>query len=113
IALVLAASNEPQEMGIIRAGTLSFLTDFNQKWLGEVTLSVPITIAPQNGDGDTVPGWILKPSGLEPGKRYPLVLYIHGGPHAQYGNTLFHELQWLAAEGFAVVYTNPRGSKGY
>ena len=47
------------------------------------------------------------------GEKYPLVVYVHGGPHAQYGNTFFHELQWLAAEGYVVLYTNPRGSKGY
>jgi len=113
IALYLSSPIEPPELGIIRSGDLKFLTDFNQKWLGEVSLGAPEAIAPPNSDGGTVPGWILKPAGFEPGKRYPLVLYIHGGPHAQYGNSLFHELQWLAAEGFVVLYTNPRGSKGY
>ena len=41
------------------------------------------------------------------------MLYVHGGPHLQYGNALFHELQWLAAQGYVVAYANPRGSKGY
>ena len=112
-AITLSAAVEPPEVGIIRSGELKFLTSFNQEWLGEVSLCTPEPVSPPNGDGGTVPGWILKPADMAPGKRYPLVLYIHGGPHAQYGSALFHELQWLAAEGFVVLYTNPRGSKGY
>src|SRR3989449_10106085 len=51
--------------------------------------------------------------GVPHGVRYPAVLQIHGGPHGAYGEAFFHEFQLLAAEGFAVVYTNPRGSQGY
>lgn len=64
-------------------------------------------------DGWNVHGWILKPVGYQPGEKYPLVLQIHGGPHSMYGNTFFHEFQLLAAKGYAVLYTNPRGSFGY
>jgi dipeptidyl aminopeptidase/acylaminoacyl peptidase len=60
-----------------------------------------------------VHGWLLKPLEFVPGTRYPLVVYVHGGPHTQYGNSFFHELQFLAACGYVVLYTNPRGSKGY
>ena len=55
----------------------------------------------------------MRPVGYEAGKKYPLILEIHGGPHAMYGNTYFNEFQILAAQGFAVLYTNPRGSHGY
>jgi acylaminoacyl-peptidase len=113
IALTIASPTRSQELGILLDGGVKLLTEFNRPWHDDVTVLEPIPISPPNQDGGTVPGWILKPAGFEPGMRYPLVLYIHGGPHAQYGNTLFHELQWLAAEGFVVLYTNPRGSKGY
>jgi dipeptidyl aminopeptidase/acylaminoacyl peptidase len=89
------------------------LTDFNSGWLREVHLAVPEPLDVDNGSGGKVPGWILKPANFVEGEKYPLVVYVHGGPHAQYGNMLFHELQWLAAEGYVVLYTNPRGSKGY
>ena len=50
---------------------------------------------------------------LRPGKKYPLILNIHGGPHAAYGYTFFHEFQWMAAKGYVVLYPNPRGSTTY
>jgi len=60
-----------------------------------------------------VEGWVMRPVEFRDGARYPTVLQIHGGPHGAYGEAFFHEFQLLAAEGFAVVYTNPRGSQGY
>ncbi|MFJ8265255.1 S9 family peptidase [Peribacillus asahii] len=58
-------------------------------------------------------GWLIKPLCYEEGKTYPLILEIHGGPHLMYGNSYIHEFQTLANEGYAVLYTNPRGSVGY
>ena len=55
----------------------------------------------------------MKPYGYEPGKKYPLVLYIHGGPHSAYGEGWFDEFQNLAGAGMCVLFTNPRGSSGY
>src|SRR5205814_10222045 len=60
-----------------------------------------------------VEAWIIRPAGAEPGRRYPTLLNIHGGPYTQYGNRLFDEFQVQAGAGFAVVYANPRGSSGY
>ena len=60
-----------------------------------------------------VHGWLLKPAGFDASRKYPLCLEIHGGPRAQYGETFFHEFQLLAAQGYVVLYTNPRGSQGY
>jgi len=56
---------------------------------------------------------VLRPPDFKPGRKYPAILEIHGGPHAQYGCTFFHEFQLLAAQGYIVFYSNPRGSKGY
>jgi dipeptidyl aminopeptidase/acylaminoacyl peptidase len=60
-----------------------------------------------------IQGWILKPPGMRKGRRYPMLLQIHGGPMAQYGYTFFHEMHLLAARGYVVVFSNPRGSTGY
>jgi dipeptidyl aminopeptidase/acylaminoacyl peptidase len=64
-------------------------------------------------DGKKIETWILKPVGFTPGKKYPLILNIHGGPHTAYGYIFFHEMQWMAAKGYVVVYPNPRGSTTY
>ncbi len=58
-------------------------------------------------------GWILKPPAFNPRKKYPSILYIHGGPLTQYGKMFFHEFQVLAAQGYVVYFCNPRGGKGY
>lgn len=89
------------------------LTDVNHELLAALDLPVPEEIEFEAEDGWKVHGWMLKPVGYEPGKKYPMVLQIHGGPHSMYGNTFFHEFQVLAAKGYAVLYTNPRGSFGY
>ncbi|TPG78798.1 S9 family peptidase [Brevibacillus laterosporus] len=88
------------------------LTTSNQ-WLEEVELSNPEVITYKAEDGWEIQGWMLKPAFYKRGETYPLLLEIHGGPHAMYGYTFFHELQLLAAKGYAILYTNPRGSHGY
>jgi dipeptidyl aminopeptidase/acylaminoacyl peptidase len=60
-----------------------------------------------------VHGWIMLPPGYMAGEKRPLVLEIHGGPHLSYGSAYVHEFQVLAAQGYIVLYTNPRGSQGY
>ncbi|MBX6342038.1 MAG: S9 family peptidase, partial [Thermomicrobiaceae bacterium] len=84
----------------------------NADWLAEVTLAAPERITYLGEGGVEIDGWVLKPPGFRPGVRYPLILEIHGGPHAMYGSTYFHELQVLAARGYVVLYANPRGSTG-
>src|SRR4029079_11688075 len=64
-------------------------------------------------DGKKLQGWIVKPPGFDPKKKYPLVLEIHGGPHTAYGTAFFHEFQVLASAGYVVLYTNPRGSPSH
>src|SRR4029079_362604 len=64
-------------------------------------------------DGKKLQGWIVKPPGFDPKKKYPLVLEIHGGPYADYGPGFAAEIQLYAAAGYVVLYTNPRGSTGY
>jgi dipeptidyl aminopeptidase/acylaminoacyl peptidase len=89
------------------------VTLFNDELLGELRLSKPVHYTFKNELGDEVDAWMIKPPGFKPDERYPVVLKIHGGPTGVYGDAMFHEMQVLAAEGYVVIYTNPRGSGGY
>ncbi|MEO1999295.1 MAG: prolyl oligopeptidase family serine peptidase, partial [Planctomycetaceae bacterium] len=66
-----------------------------------------------SSDDTRVHTWVMKPPGFQTRKKYPAVIQVHGGPHTQYGCAFFHEFRVLAASGYVVVYSNPRGSKGY
>lgn len=89
------------------------LTGANQALLNSMTLSAPERFTYRGADDWTIEGWVIPPVGLEPENRYPTILTIHGGPHSAYGEAFFFEFQLLAALGYAVVLTNPRGSQGY
>jgi len=94
-------------------GTEERLTDVNGALLAELELSEPRRFKARAAGGPEVDGWVMKPAGFEEGTRYPTILYIHGGPMAQYGAAFFFEMQLMAAQGYGVVYSNPRGSQGY
>jgi dipeptidyl aminopeptidase/acylaminoacyl peptidase len=64
-------------------------------------------------DGQKINGWIVKPPGFQSGTKYPLILEIHGGPHTAYGYTFYHEMLWMGAKGYVVLFVNPRGSTSY
>ena len=64
-------------------------------------------------DGNQLQGWILKPPGFDPSRKYPSILEIHGGPLTQYGNFFMHEFFFLAAHDYVVHFSNPRGGRGY
>lgn len=89
------------------------LTAVNQTLFDEVALSTPERFAYEGADGWPIEGWVMRPAEFTDAAKYPTVLEIHGGPHNAYGEAFFHEFQLLAAQGFVVVYTNPRGSQGY
>ncbi|MFJ8066466.1 S9 family peptidase [Psychrobacillus sp. NPDC096426] len=89
------------------------LTSFNEELLNELELSQPEAIVYKSSKDWDVHGWLMKPAEYEKGKKYPLIVEIHGGPHTMYANTFFHELQLLASKGYGVLYVNPRGSHSY
>ncbi|MFJ3386761.1 S9 family peptidase [Lysinibacillus sp. NPDC086135] len=97
----------------LNTGEQEQLTKVNEEFLKTKELSVPEAVEYEGADGWKVSGWIMKPIGFKEGEKYPLILEIHGGPHAMYANSYFNEFQILAAQGYAVLYTNPRGSHGY
>jgi len=92
------------------------ISDFNTGWIAEKKLSFPEKHSFKNEKGMEVEYWVMKPSNYEPGKKYPLLLEIHGGPSAMWGpgeSSMWHEYQFFCSKGYGVVYANPRGSGGY
>jgi dipeptidyl aminopeptidase/acylaminoacyl peptidase len=88
---------------------------FNE-WVKTRRLSLPEKHTFVNEKGLTVEYWVMKPTAYQAGKKYPMVLEIHGGPSAMWGPgeaSMWHEFQYFAAQGYGVVYGNPRGSGGY
>ena len=90
------------------------ITRLNQDLFGHKTLGEVEEIWYESSfDGREIQGWIIKPPNFDPSKEYPLILEIHGGPFANYGDRFTAELQLMAAKGYVVLYTNPRGSTSY
>ena len=88
------------------------LTDFNTGIFEEYEYSAPQKLDFVNSLGRTIEGWVIPPAGMEPGKKYPTILDIHGGPKTVYGDCYFHEMQLWASRGFAVIFCNPTGGDG-
>ncbi|CAM4142504.1 S9 family peptidase [Geobacillus stearothermophilus] len=114
----IAAISSPTSVGDLYAvsladGTKTRLTRANEALENEVVFADAEPFTYRSADGLEIQGWIMKPPELDEGEKAPLVVEIHGGPHAMYGFTFFHELQLLASSGYAVLFTNPRGSHGY
>ncbi|MFE1625213.1 S9 family peptidase [Brevibacillus reuszeri] len=89
------------------------LDDCNDELLTELQVSLPEAFSYTSEDGWQIQGFVLRPANYVEGKKYPVLLDIHGGPHSMFGYTYFHQMQLFAAKGYAVVYTNPRGSSGF
>jgi dipeptidyl aminopeptidase/acylaminoacyl peptidase len=90
------------------------LSNVNDALLAELELSKAERLLYASKDGTQIEGWVLLPRGYATAKGpYPLILNMHGGPHGAYGNSFSSQFQLLAAQGYAVLYTNPRGSTNY
>ncbi|MEX2314940.1 MAG: S9 family peptidase [Thermomicrobiales bacterium] len=116
IAFVSGTSTNPGDLYLanLDGSDERQLTALNADFLGAVTLSEPEEFrVASHSDGAEIHGWVMKPVGFEPGRKYPMILQIHGGPHGMYANHMMHEFQLMAARGYVVVYCNPRGSAGY
>lgn len=115
VAYVSTSMTKPTELYVadVDGKNERRLTTFNDKLVSEVAFSDAERFTYPSVGGLEIEGWLMKPYGYQPGKKYPVVLYIHGGPHSQYGEGWFDEFQNLAAQGLYVLFTNPRGSSGY
>ncbi|HEX7239673.1 MAG TPA: S9 family peptidase [Longimicrobiaceae bacterium] len=97
----------------LRRGDLQQLTRVNEDLLRGVALGEVEEVWYTSSGGARVQGWIVKPPRFDPSRRYPLIMEIHGGPHATYNVGFNPMFQSFAASGYVVLYTNPRGSTGY
>ncbi|MBD3401462.1 prolyl oligopeptidase family serine peptidase [candidate division GN15 bacterium] len=88
------------------------ITDLNRFIRDEIKLGRTRELMFSSFDGTKVQGFVVTPPDFKKTRKYPAVLQIHGGPRAQYAYTFFHEMQYLAAQGYVVFYTNPRGGTG-
>ena len=112
----LSAAHEPGDIvsfDLSRPGVVQTLTRVNEDVLAGVTLGGVEEIWYESVDNYNIQGWIIKPPNFDPGKQYPLILSIHGGPHGMYNTGFNFAWQNHAANDYVVLYTNPRGSSGY
>ena len=114
-AVTMGTPQRPADLGVGRGtGKPKRVTDLNEDLFGHKELASIEEITWQSSADDLeVQGWIAKPPGFDPTKKYPLILEIHGGPFAAYGPQFSPEVQLYAAAGYVVFYTNPRGSTSY
>ena len=106
----------PGDIAVGRPGgaTPSLVTSVNADlFAGKALASVEEIWWNSSKDGLPIQGWIMKPPGFDPDAKYPLILEIHGGPFANYGDRFDVEKQLWASMGFVVLYANPRGSTSY
>ncbi|MBP7571565.1 MAG: S9 family peptidase [Acidobacteria bacterium] len=110
-ALLTATASEPGDLHALEKGQLRRLTRENA-WLSEVRLAVVDDFTAKSKDGTIVNGLVAKPSGFEAGKKYPTILYIHGGPVGQDDYDFDFNREIIAAGGYLVLQANYRGSSG-
>jgi dipeptidyl aminopeptidase/acylaminoacyl peptidase len=109
-------SDEPGDVvrfSLRRPQPITRLTSVNADVLAGIRLGQVEEVWYTSSGGARIEGWIVKPPGFDPSKQYPLIMEIHGGPHGMYNVGFSYQLQNFAANGYVVLYTNPRGSTGY
>jgi len=89
------------------------VTNYSGRLLQHCKIQEANTFWFKSFDDTDVQGWVIKPAGFDLGKKYPLVLVIHGGPHNMFGYEFEERMQLLSANGYGVLFINPRGSSGY
>ena len=113
-AFTQGTPDNPGDIAVLSGGAVRAITSINRELF---TQKKPGTVEEfwfdSSKDGRKIQGWLIKPPDFDPAKKYPLILEIHGGPFANYGDRFDFEKQVWAAMGYVVVYVNPRGSTSY
>ena len=113
IVYIKTSSTEPLEIWMLEPGKEPVkITRFNDL-IKEYKVSEPKHFIFTASDGAEIEGWVIEPVDREEGRRYPAILWIHGGPKSKFGWSFMFEFQLYASNGYAVIYCNPRGSDGY
>ncbi len=113
---IVSSAHEPGDVyrfSLADPGSAARLTDVNADALEHAQLGEVEEVWYDSDGGFRVQGWIVKPPDFDPSRKYPMMLVIHGGPHAMYNGSFNFAFQEHAANGYVVLYTNPRGSTGY
>ena len=110
---VYANAKRPGEIASVNKSKLNKLTEFNELILSQYNLGETTEINYMSPDGTKIQGWYITPPNFDENKKYPLILIIHGGPHAMYRSSFNYLWHQFASDGYVVLYTNPRGSTGY
>jgi len=113
IAAQISTSDRPDEIFLQRNGELTRLTKTNDALMAQLRLSQPEYVHFKSKDGTAVAGYLYKPVDYDAAKKVPTILHPHGGPVGQYSASFDHQVQLFAANGYAVLLPNPRGSSGY
>lgn len=115
VALLKTDISNPPEIFLIRASQQEIIqiTNQNKSLVSKCTLQDAEEFWFKSFDGTSVQGWIMKPAIFDYVKTYSLILVIHGGPHNMFGYDFEERMQILSAQGYAVLFINPRGSSGY
>ena len=118
LALVVAKASNPGELyrASLAGRSQRILTAHNNDWLRDKQVATLERRKLKQPDGTEIEYWLMKPPYLEGGLHYPLLVEIHGGPGSMWGPgdpSMWHELQFFAARGYAITFCNPRGSDGY
>ena len=114
VAFTSGSVHRPSDISIARGGKSRQLTRLNEALLGHKTLGeVRALKVTSSVDQRAIDAWLVMPPEFDRGKKYPLILEIHGGPFAAYGPVFSTDNQLYAAAGYVVLYVNPRGSSSY
>ncbi len=115
LAYTAGSAARPSDVASLKGrGARRLLTDLNAELLGHRELgAVQELWTESSADGRRIQSWLVLPPGFDAGRKYPLILEVHGGPFAAYGPHFAAEMQLYAAAGYVVLYVNPRGSTSY
>lgn len=113
LAGIVNQDTQPGELFVSQGSDIQIITEANKSLLNQLQLARTEEIHFEAPDGWPIEGFVTFPVGFEHGQKYPAILRIHGGPVGQYGHGFSFESQLLAARGYVVVRSNPRGSSGY
>ena len=112
IYMAALRGNDLAEIYSVKDGKETKLSCHNDKVLSDLSISTPEFLSFTATDGYDIHGYVMKPVGYEPGKKYPAILHIHGGPRTVFGSVFHNEMQVWANAGYFVLFCNPRGSDG-